>query len=60
MMTPEEGFQLQQGRITALEIALRGCLQQMRAVDTGRRNAEEWAMACQLAEQALTRSNVIY
>jgi hypothetical protein len=60
MMTPEEGFQLQQERITALETALRGCLQQMRDADMGRRNEAQWAMACEAAEKVLNRPDVIY
>jgi hypothetical protein len=60
MMTPDEYVHVQQERIAALEIALRGCMQQMQAVDMGRKNAEQWAMAYALAEQALRRSDVIY
>ena len=59
-MTPEEGFRLQQERITALETALRGCLQQMRDADMGRKNAEQWAMARDVAQKVLQRSAVIY
>ena len=60
MMTPEEGFQLQQERITALEVALRGCLQQMQDVELGQVFGEGWVMAYELGQQVLKRPEVIY
>jgi len=59
-MTPAELLEVQQERTAALEVALRGCLQQMEDVDLGRRSSERWAMAYKLGQQVLKRPEVIY
>ena len=59
-MTPAELLEVQQERIAALEVALRGCLQQMEDVEMGQVFGEGWVMAYELGQQVLKRPEVIY
>ncbi len=59
-MTPAEFLEVQQERITALEVALRGCLEQMQDVEMGQVFGEGWVMAYELGQQVLKRPEVIY